>query len=96
MSSPDPLITHSPPPLALRSRLDLLEQRCAELWAEEPVTNDDRERAFAKLSEIEHRVLGLGLKSLAEPDDPALLVDAEGCEHDLRRLGALWTTDRAA
>ena len=96
MSSSTQLIAPSSPQLTLRSRLDHLEHRCAELWAGEPTAADHREHAFAQLSEIEHRVVGLILKSLAEPDDPALRAGTEACERDLDRLGALWARPRAA
>lgn len=96
MSSPTLLIASAPPPLTLRARLDLLEQRCAELWADEPAATDHREHAFAQLSDVEHRVVTLILKSLAEPDDPSLHAGAERCAEELRRLGVLWNTRRAA
>ena len=96
MSSSIPLIAPSPPQLPLRRHLELLEQRCTELWAHEPLTPDGRERALARLSEIEHRVVGLILKSLATPDDPSLRTGAEGCQQDLQRLGTLWAGPRAA
>lgn len=96
MGSSSLLITPTSRPLTLRDRLDLLEQRCAELWAAEPVAADRRETAFSQLSDVEHRVVALILKSLAEPDDPALIAGAERCEQDLEQLGVLWTAPRAA
>jgi len=96
MSSSAPLITPAPHHPTLRRRLEILEQRCAELWADEPLTPDHRERAFARLSEVEHRVVSLILRSLAEPDDPSLSVGVEGCERDLEQLSVLWTAPHAA
>ena len=96
MSSSPLLITPTSRPLTLRDRLDLLEQRCAELWAAEPVAATRSEHAFSQLSDVEHRVVSLILKSLAEPDNPVLIAGAEECEQDLERLGVLWTTPRAA
>ncbi len=80
----------------LRRRLELLERRCAELWADEPFAQSGREQAFARLSEIEHRVVALILKRLVEPDDPSLVACSSACEHDLEQLADLWATPRAA
>lgn len=96
MSTSAQLITPPPNHRTLRRRLERLEQRCAELWTDEPVTPGGRERAFARLADIEHRIVGLILRRLADPDDPALIVAAEECERDLEQLGALWTSPRAA
>jgi hypothetical protein len=80
----------------LHSRLVALERRCAELWAHEPTTSAHRETLFAQLSEIEHRLVCLLLKSITEPDDEALAPAAESCERRLDELAALWSAPRAA
>ena len=96
MSHSAPLITSSLDLPALRGQLEALERRCAELWSEEPRSPATRETALARLAEVEHRIVGLILRSLAEPDDLDLAPAAEQCERELNDLAALWSTPRAA
>jgi hypothetical protein len=96
MSTSAPLITSSLDLPALRTQLEILERRCAELWAAEPHSPSRRETALAQLADVEHRIVGLVLKSLAEPDDRDLLPAAQRCERDLNDTAALWSAPRAA
>lgn len=96
MSHTAPLIVSPLDLPTLRHRLDVLERRCSDLWADEPCGSADREAAFARLSDVEHRVVGLILKSLAEPDDRGLVPAAEQCGRELDDLGAMWAAPRAA
>ena len=66
------------------------------MWADEPGPHIEREMAFALLCELEHRVVRLGLRAVAEPDDSALELEVERCERDLHQVAALWATPRAA
>ncbi len=96
MSPSAPLITPSLDIPALRSQLEVLERRCSELWAAEPHSPTGRETALAQLADVEHRIVGLILKSVAEPDDRDLLPAAQRCERDLNDIAALWSAPRAA
>ncbi len=96
MSPSAPLITSPLDLPALRAGLEILERQCAELWSAEPHSPTHRETALAQLADVEHRIVGLILKSVAEPDDRDLLPAAQRCERDLNDIAALWSAPRAA
>jgi hypothetical protein len=81
---------------SLRRRLARLERRCAALWAEEPPPHIDREVAYGNLSEIEHRIVGLLLRSLTQDDLVSILRATERCDAELEGLAAFWSAPRAA
>lgn len=96
MSTPAELMPDPRNSAPIRDRLDRLERRCAALWSEEPGFATDRESAYAKLSQLDHRIVALILRSLGGHDEHALVSATERCERDLDDVATLWTSDRAA
>ena len=96
MSTPAELMPGTRGSAPIRDRLDRLERRCAALWSEEPGFGADREAAFAKLSQLDHRIVAVMLRSLCGHDERALISETECCERDLEDVIAVWTDSRAA
>ena len=96
MSTPAELMPDTRVSIPIRERLDRLERRCAALWSEEPGFAVDREAAYAQLSQLDHRIVALILRSLGGHDEHALIIETERCERDLEDVTASWTDDRAA
>jgi hypothetical protein len=81
---------------SVQLRIELLERRCAQLWAGEPRSSANRETALARLAALEHRVGAAGLRRVAQPDDHDVVAAVGQCERDLDELAALWAAPRAA